>query len=160
MTVFPIVTTEKEYAMLKHVSALFLISFLATTSAMAAETPSTVPGVEIVDVAKAKDLIAKGIKYYDVRVPSDYAEGTIKGAVSLPYTSVSANTPDFDASKDSWAVAKLPADKATPILIFGNGPAGWRHYKASVLAAKAGHKTVYWLRVGVDGWKAAGNKLD
>jgi rhodanese-related sulfurtransferase len=146
--------------MLKRIIALFLMSFLAAASVMAAETPSTVPGVEIVDVAKAKDLIAKGIKYYDVRVPSDFAEGTIKGAVSLPYTNGSANAPDFDASKDIWVVAKLPADKATPILIFGNGPSGWRHYKASVLAAKAGHKTVYWLRAGVDGWKAAGNKLE
>jgi rhodanese-related sulfurtransferase len=149
--------------MLKRFVALFLLSFLATTAttgAMAAETPSTVPGVEIIDVAKAKDLIAKGIKYYDVRVPSDFAEGTIKGAVSLAYTNASNNAPDFDASKDKWAVEKLPADKATPILIFGNGPSGWRHYKAAVLAAKAGHKTVYWLRAGVDGWKAAGNKLE
>ena len=146
--------------MLKRIVALFLMSFLAAASVMAAETPSTVPGVEIVDVAKAKDLIAKGIKYYDVRVPSDFADGTIKGAVSLPYTNGSANAPDFDASKDVWVVAKLPADKATPILICGNGPSGWRHYKASVLAAKAGHKTVYWLRAGVDGWKAAGNKLE
>jgi rhodanese-related sulfurtransferase len=146
--------------MLKRILALFLMSFLAATSCIAAETPSTVPGVEIIDVAKAKDLIAKGIKYYDVRVPSDFAEGTIKGAVNIPYTNGSTNAPDFDASKDKWAVEKLPADKATPILIFGNGPSGWRHYKASVLAAKAGHKTVYWLRAGVDGWKAAGNKLD
>jgi rhodanese-related sulfurtransferase len=146
--------------MLKRILVSFLMPFLAATSSIAAETPSTVPGVQIVDVAKAKDLIAKGIKYYDVRVPSDFAEGTIKGAVSIPYTNGSANTPDFDASKDVWAVAKLPADKATPVLIFGNGPSGWRHYKASVLAAKAGHKTVYWLRAGVDGWKAAGNKLD
>jgi rhodanese-related sulfurtransferase len=146
--------------MLKSIITLFLMSFLAVTGSFAAETPSTVPGVEIVDVAKAKDLIAKGIKYYDVRVPSDFAEGTIKGAVNIPYTNGSENNPNFDASKDKWAVEKLPADKATPILIFGNGPSGWRHYKASVLAAKAGHKTVYWLRAGVDGWKAAGNKLD
>jgi rhodanese-related sulfurtransferase len=146
--------------MLKRFLAVFLLSFVSATGAMAADTPSAVPGVEIVDVAKAKDLIAKGIKYYDVRVPSDFAEGTIKGAVSLPYTNTSSNTPDFDGGKDVWAVAKLPADKATPILIFGNGPSGWRHYKASVLAAKAGHKAVYWLRAGVDGWKAAGNKLD
>jgi len=146
--------------MLKRIFAMFMLSFLAVTGVMAQETPSTVPGVEIIDVAKAKDLIAKGIKYYDVRVPSDFAEGTIKGAVSLPYTNVSANAPDFDASKDKWAVEKLPANKAEPILIFGNGPSGWRHYKAAVLAAKAGHAKVYWLRPGVDGWKAAGNKLD
>jgi len=146
--------------MLKRIFAMFMLFFLAATGVMAQETPSTVPGVEIVDVAKAKDLIAKGIKYYDVRVPSDFAEGTIKGAISLPYTNVSANVPDFDASKDKWAIEKLPANKAEPILIFGNGPFGWRHYKASVLAARAGHTKVYWLRAGVDGWKAAGNKLD
>jgi rhodanese-related sulfurtransferase len=146
--------------MLRRSVVIFLLSFLTAISVMAAETPSTVPGVEIIDVAKAKDLIAKGIKYYDVRVPSDFADGTIKGAVSVPYTNGSANAPDFDASKDVWPLAKLPADKGTPILIFGNGPSGWRHYKASVLAAKAGYKTVYWLRAGVDGWKAAGNKLD
>ena len=146
--------------MLKRLLAMFLISFLASANVMAAETPSTVPGVEIVDVAKAKDLIAKGIKYFDVRVPSDFAEGTIKGATSVPYTNSSANAPDFDGSKDIWPLAKLPADKAAPILIFGNGPSGWRHYKASVLAANGGYKKVYWMRAGVDGWKAAGNKLD
>jgi rhodanese-related sulfurtransferase len=78
--------------MLKRILVSFLMPFLAATSSIAAETPSTVPGVQIVDVAKAKDLIAKGIKYYDVRVPSDFAEGTIKGAVSIPYTNGSANT--------------------------------------------------------------------
>lgn len=146
--------------MLQRIFALLLMAFLPFTGAFAAETPSTVPGVEIIDAAKAKDLIAKGIKYYDVRVTSDFAEGHIKGAIGLPYTNVSENKPDFDGSKDSWAVGKLPADKAEPILIYGNGPGGWRHYKASVLAVKAGHKKVYWLRGGVDEWKAKGNALE
>lgn len=70
--------------MLKRVFVLFMLSFLSATGVMASETPSTVPGVEVIDVAKAKDLIAKGIKYYDVRVASDFAEGTIKGAIHVP----------------------------------------------------------------------------
>lgn len=146
--------------MLNRTFALLLMLALPAVTAMAAETPSTVPGVEIIDVAKAKDLIAKGINYYDVRVTSDFAEGHIKGAVSLPYTNASENKPDFDSSKDNWAVTKLPADKATPVLIYGNGPSGWRHYKASVLAVKAGHKKVYWLRGGIDEWKAKGNPIE
>jgi rhodanese-related sulfurtransferase len=146
--------------MLQRIFILFLMAFLPVSSVFAAETPSTVAGVEIIDAAKAKDLIAKGIKFYDVRVTSDFAEGHIKGAVGLPYTNGSENKPDFDASKDKWAADKLPADKAEPILIYGNGPGGWRHYKASVLAVKAGHKKVYWLRGGVDEWKAKGNTLE
>ncbi|MDO8958104.1 MAG: rhodanese-like domain-containing protein [Rhodocyclaceae bacterium] len=124
--------------------------------AQATDTPSTVPGVEIIDSAQAKALMDKGVKMYDVRVPGDYAEMHIKGAISLPYTSKSENVPNFDASKDIWDVTKLPADKAVPIIIQGNAPAGWRHYKASVLAVKAGHKKVYWLRNGINEWKAKG----
>lgn len=137
-------------------SLALLAAAPALAQAPAAETPSSVPGVDIVTVEQAKSLIDKGIKFYDVRVPGDFAEGHIKGAVSLAYTNKSENKPDFDASKDLWDVSKLPKDKAEPILIYGNAPAGWRHYKASVLAVKAGHKKVYWLRDGIDGWKKKG----
>jgi 3-mercaptopyruvate sulfurtransferase SseA len=61
---------------------------------------------------------------------------------------------------DVWDVTKLPADKAQPLIIQGNSPIGWRHYKASVLAAKAGHKKVYWLRNGIAEWKAKGFPLE
>ncbi|MBS3935722.1 MAG: rhodanese [Sulfuritalea sp.] len=150
-------------SLLQRISALLLPAFIAVflpaSQALANETPSSVPGVEIVNVAKAKELIAGGIKFYDVRVPADFADGHIKGAVSLPYTNASENKPDFDASKDVWAVNRLPANKSEPILIYGNSPKGWRHYKASVLAARAGHTKVYWLRDGIDAWKAAGNPV-
>lgn len=145
-----------KYLLSVCMSLAFFSAAPALAQAPGGETPSSVPGVEIVTVDQAKALIDKGIKFYDVRVPSDYAEAHIKGAISLPYTNKSENKPDFDASKDLWDVGKLPKDKAEPILIYGNLPTGWRHYKASVLAVRAGHKKVYWLRDGIDGWKKKG----
>lgn len=140
---------------------LVALSCLAVAAAAQAQAPATltpdkVPGVEIVNAAAAKALADKGVKMYDVRVPADFADEHIKGAINIPYTNKSENKPDFDASKDSWDVNKLPADKNTPIIIYGNAPEGWRHYKASVLAVKAGYKKVYWLRNGIKEWKEKG----
>lgn len=135
-------------------------AFLSAASALANETPSTVKGVEIIDSAKAKSLMDSGVKMYDVRVANEYAESHIKGTINIPYKNNSANTPDFDGSKDVWDTSKLPADKAQPIIIQGNAPIGWRHYKASVLAVKAGYKKVYWLRNGIAEWKAKGMPVE
>jgi len=138
------------------VAASALFAFLAPMPSFGQETPSTVKGVEIIDSVKAKSLMDGGVKMYDVRVANEFADTHIKGTVSVPYKNNSANTPDFDGSQDVWDVSKLPADKAQPIIIQGNSPIGWRHYKASVLAVKAGHKKVYWLRNGIAEWKAKG----
>jgi rhodanese-related sulfurtransferase len=119
-------------------------------------TPGTVKGVEIIDSVKAKSLMDGGVKMYDVRVANEFADVHIKGTVNIPYKNNSANKPDFDGSVDVWDISKLPADKAQPIIIQGNSPIGWRHYKASVLAVKAGYKKVYWLRNGIAEWKAKG----
>jgi len=135
------------------VTATAFASFSAVT-ALAGDTPATVKGIEIIDSVKAKSLMESGVKMFDVRVANEFAESHIKGTVNIPYKNVSANAPDFDASQDSWDVSKLPADKAQPIIIQGNSPIGWRHYKASVLAVKAGYKKVYWLRNGIAEWKA------
>jgi rhodanese-related sulfurtransferase len=141
-------------------AALSSVSLLSAGIALAEETPSTVKGVEIIDSAKAKSLMDSGVKMYDVRVANEYAESHIKGTVSIPYKNNSTNTPDFDGSMDVWDVSKLPADKAQPLIIQGNSPIGWRHYKASVLAVKAGHKKVYWLRNGIAEWKAKGFPME
>ena len=140
-----------------------VVSFaaLSATFAFADETtPSTVSGVEIIDSVKAKSLMDSGVKMYDVRVANEFADAHIKGTINVPYKNNSANTPGFDGSKDVWDISKLPADKAQPIIIQGNSPIGWRHYKASVLAVKAGYKKVYWLRNGIAEWKAKGLPLE
>lgn len=137
-------------------AALASLAFLTAVPVLANETPSTVKGVEIIDSAKAKSLMDSGVKMYDVRVANEFADMHIKGTISVPYKNNSANTPEFDGSQDVWDVSKLPADKSQPLIIQGNSPIGWRHYKASVLAVKAGHKKVYWLRNGIAEWKAKG----
>jgi rhodanese-related sulfurtransferase len=142
------------------ISTFAVTAFACAMPAFSDETPVTVKGVEIIDSAKAKSLLESGVKMFDVRVANEYAEKHIKGTVSIPYKSNSSNAPDFDGSKDVWDVSKLPADKSEPIIIQGNSPIGWRHYKASVLAVKAGHKKVYWLRNGIAEWQAKGFPLE
>lgn len=141
-------------------SAFASLALLSAAPVLANETPSTVKGVEIIDSMKAKSLMESGVKMYDVRVANEYADEHIKGTISIPYKNKSANSVDFDASQDSWDVSKLPTDMNQPIIIQGNSPIGWRHYKASVLAVKAGHKKVYWLRNGIAEWKAKGLPLE
>jgi rhodanese-related sulfurtransferase len=133
---------------------------LLSVPALAEETPGTVKGVEIIDSAKAKSLMDSGVKMYDVRVANEFAESHIKGTISIPYKNNSTNTVNFDGKLDVWDVTKLPADKAQPIIIQGNSPIGWRHYKASVLAVKAGHTKVYWLRNGIAEWKTKGFPIE
>lgn len=124
--------------------------------AMAADTPDSLNGAILVDGAKAKSLIDSGVVAIDARVANEYAESHIKGAVNVPYKEKSAKAVNFDAKQDSFDLGKLPADKSAPILVYCNGPECWKSYKASTEAIKAGHKTVYWFRLGMPEWKAKG----
>ena len=121
-----------------------------------ADTPESLQGATLVDAAKAKAMIDSGAKAIDSRVANEYAEAHIKGAMSIPYKEKSAKAADFDASQDSFDTSKLPADKNAAVLFYCNGAECWKGYKAASAAIKAGHKTVYWFRLGLPAWKAAG----
>lgn len=131
-------------------------ALLASTPAIAAETPASLKGAEVVDAAKAKSLMDGGAKMIDTRVANEYAEAHIKGAINVPYKEKSAKAADFDASLDSFDVAKLPADMNAAIITQCNGAECWKSYKGAVAAIKAGHKKVYWFRGGFPEWKAKG----
>jgi len=149
-----------------HALKASLLTFVAATAmsiagfASANETPSSLKGAEIVDAAKAKALVDGGAKMIDTRVSNEYAEAHIKGAISAPYKEKSAKKADFDASLDSFDLAKLPADKSTPIITQCNGPECWKSYKGAAAAIKAGYKKVYWFRGGFPEWKAKGYAVD
>jgi rhodanese-related sulfurtransferase len=132
------------------------LAVLLFGNAAFADTPDSLKGAILVDVAKAKSLVDAGIMVIDARVANEYAESHIKGAVSVPYKEKSAKAVDFDASQDSIDLSKLPADKNKAILVYCNGPECWKSYKASIAAIKAGYKTVYWFRLGIPEWKAKG----
>ena len=139
---------------------LVLTLFTSLSLAATVETPTSLKGTELVDATKAKSLMDSGVKIIDTRVAIEFAEAHIKGAINVPYKEKSAKAIDFDASQDSFDVAKLPADKNAAIIMQCNGPECWKSYKASVAAMKAGYNKIYWFRGGFPEWKAKGYPVE
>jgi len=135
---------------------LAIAALVASSAALATQTPQNLAGVKVVTAAEVQQLQAKGVPLIDARVAAEYADKTIKGAVSVPYKEKSEKAPDFDRKKDTFDIAKLPADKNAPLVFFCNSGECWKSYKASVIARDAGYKQVYWFRGGFPEWSAAG----
>jgi rhodanese-related sulfurtransferase len=136
----------------------FLMAFGAMTVsvAMAAETPATLAGVKNVTAEEVKKMLEDGVPVIDTRVAAEYAEKTIKGAISVPYKEKSAKDPGFDSSQDQFDLAKLPANKSAPVVFFCNSGECWKSYKASVVAQKAGYTRINWFRGGFPEWSGKG----
>ncbi len=124
-------------------------------SALAQETPAAAPaGVKLVEAKAVQDLLAKGAVLIDTRRANEFAEATIKGAISVPYDpEKSAKDANFDAAQDKYDMGKI-ADKNKDYVVFCNSGTCWKSYKAAVVMAKAGYKNVHWYRNGVPDWKA------
>jgi rhodanese-related sulfurtransferase len=133
-------------------SSLFLV---VGGSAFAQETPATAPaGVKLVEAKAVQDLQAKGAVLIDTRRANEFAEATIKGAISVPYDpEKSAKDANFDAAQDKYDMSKI-ADKNKDYVVFCNSGTCWKSYKAAVMMAKAGYKNVHWYRNGFPDWKA------
>lgn len=131
-------------------------ALLFGSTCFAVDTPASLNGAEVVDAAKAKSLMDGGAKMIDARVAAEYAEGHIKGAVSVPYKEKSAKAADFDAGQDSFDLTKLPGDKNAALIFQCNGAECWKSYKAAAAAIKDDYKKVYWFRGGFPEWKAKG----
>lgn len=129
---------------------------LAPIGALAADVPPALPGTKLVAADEVMKLLAQGTPAVDVRVASEYADGHIKGAISVPYREKSAKAINFDATEDSFNLGKLPADKAAAMVMYCNGPDCWKSFKAATAAIKAGYTNVYWYRAGFPDWKAKG----
>lgn len=97
-----------------------------------------------------------GMVAASVTLAAEYAEKTIKGAISVPYKEKSAKEPGFDAAQDQFDLAKLPANKAAPLVFFCNSGECWKSYKASVVAQKAGYTKINWFRGGFPEWSSKG----
>jgi rhodanese-related sulfurtransferase len=140
--------------------ALITLGFMATTGASYAadahpETPASAPaGVKLVDAKQVQELQAKGAIIVDTRKASEYGEGSIKGAINVPYDpEKSAKSADFDASQDHFDMSKL-GDKNATIVVYCNSGTCFKSYKASVVLSKNGYKNIYWYRDGFPDWKA------
>lgn len=141
----------------KLCKSMLILGLVSAPAAFAAETPTTPPaGVTIVDAAKAKELQGKGAIMVDSRKASEFGEGTIKGAISVPYDpEKSAKSADFNAAEDHFDMGKLK-DKNATYVVFCNSGTCFKSYKASAVMAKNGYKNVYWYRDGYPDWKAKG----
>lgn len=136
----------------------FLAACIGAAAGMASatETPTTLAGAKNVTADEVKKMLDSGVPVIDTRVAAEYAEKTIKGAKSVPYKEKSAKAASFDASQDQFDLAKLPQDKAAPIVFFCNSGECWKSYKASTVAIKAGYTKVYWFRGGFPEWMHSG----
>lgn len=143
--------------MMKTLRHLAAAVGLATTmlAANAQETPTTAPaGVKLVEAKEVQALQAKGALIVDTRRANEFAESTIKDAISVPYDpEKSAKDANFDPAQDKFDLAKFP-DKNKDIVTFCNSGTCWKSYKAAVMLAKNGYKNVYWYRNGMPDWKA------
>jgi len=123
-------------------------------------TPTSLPGARIVSVAEAKDLMAKGIKVYDVRLQEEFDHGHIPGSILVPYGEASAKEVGFDPADDKFDLSKLPADKNTTFIMYCDGTICWKSYKSSQMAIKNGWKNVIWFRGGFPEWKETGMPVE
>ena len=145
----------------KSIASLAAVLTLVVAPALAdeikPETPTSVKGARIITVDEAKGLLdKKAASFFDTRSPLNFGKGHVPGAILIAYKEKSEYVQDFDARQDSFDIARLPADKNARIVIHSDGPSGWKSYKATVLAVKAGYRNVLWMRDGYAGWTAKG----
>lgn len=138
-------------------AALGLGLAFAAPAVMAQETPTTAPdGVKLVDAKGVQALQAQGVVLVDTRRIGEYAEGTIKDAINIPYDpEKSAKDASFDPSQDAFDMSELK-DKAKAVVTFCNSGTCWKSYKAAVVLAKNGYSSVHWYRGGFPDWKNQG----
>jgi rhodanese-related sulfurtransferase len=140
--------------LVKHIAAALLV--VGLTSAAFAETPAALVGTKLATAEDVVKLQAAGALVVDSRIASEYADGHIKGAVSIPYREKSEKSANFDAGQDEFNLAKLPADKRAPLVVYCNGPECWKSFKAGTAAVKAGYTNIYWYRAGFPDWTSKG----
>lgn len=136
--------------LLLAVFALFSpMSFADAGKAAVRADGSKTLSVQIVSPADAEKLMkdVPGLIVLDVRTPDEFAAGHIKGARNI----------DFFGSDFEKQVAALDATK--PVLI--HCASGNRSSQAlDQIKDSAKFPTVYHLKVGFSGWKAAGKPIE
>ncbi len=131
------------------------LTFVSSLTLAEEETPNAIPGGTFVNADQAKAQFDKGAVFVDARVPAEYAEKHIKGAISVVYKETHKKVAKLDP-KDSFDLTKLPADKSKAMVFYCNGSPCWRGYKGADAAIKAGYKKVSWFRDGLPAWEAKG----
>lgn len=157
---------QKLVGALRKGNALNLAMSAATSAdfkgiaSMLNTTPTSLPGARIVSAAETRDLMAKGIKVYDVRLQEEYDHGHIPGSLLVPYGEASAKEVGFDPAEDKFDLSKLPPDKNATFIMYCDGTICWKSYKSAQMAIKNGWKNVIWFRGGFPEWKESGMPVE
>lgn len=135
--------------MQKSVSGLIILAATLVLSACASlNSLGETPGVTMVDVSTAKDLLDRDVAFVDLR-GYEYIEGHVPGAVHL----------DWNKSFDEENLAKVVnKDQALVLYCYGHGC--FRSRKASSLAVAWGYQKVYHFAGGYRVWKAKGYPVE
>lgn len=119
------------------------------------DTPTSLRGGTVIGIDEAKGLLdKKSAAFFDTRNALNFGKGHVPGATIISYKEKSDFSPNFDAAQDTFELGKLPTDKSARLVIYSDGPKGWKSYKAATLAINAGYKNVMWMRDGFAGWTA------
>jgi rhodanese-related sulfurtransferase len=124
-----------------HKSILFLLIILAA----ACNDSKTVQNVDGRRFNEILDSVP-GAQIVDVRTPEEFGEGKIAGAVNI------------DWQNSSFAANAQGLNKNIPVLVYCRS--GKRSAEAAKWFSDNGFRTVYQLEGGIQGWQAAGNKVD
>jgi rhodanese-related sulfurtransferase len=112
-------------------------------------SPETVPGATTIDTARAKTLFDSGAIFVDVRNVADWEAGRIPGAVHLEI--------DQGLNEASLRALARP-DKA--VVMYCNGTKCPRSSQAAAAAVGWGFTRVFYYRLGLPDWQAAGYPVE
>jgi sulfur dioxygenase len=95
-----------------------------------------------IDVARARELLAAGVTFIDVREPAEWEKGTIAGAVCIPRGVL------------EWKAGAEPrlADRAAPVVVYCQS--GGRSALAARALEELGWNAVQSLAGGYAAWSA------
>lgn len=139
------------------VAAMMLAMMGSAIAQVQLPTPTTLAGGKVITAEDGRKLLDKKAGFFvDTRNVVNFGKGHVPGAHAIPYKGDSADVEAFDASKDKFDLSHLPPAKDQALVFYSDGPTGWKSYKASVWAIKAGYKNVNYMRAGWSDWQAKG----
>lgn len=125
---------------MKKIIALLTVALIATASYAAEFADLSIKEVKALTESKQAVII-------DVNGTESFNKGRVPGALN------------YEAIQDKLA-SKLPADKNALIVAYCGNPKCKAYKEAAEAAVKLGYTNVKHMSAGIQGWKAAGEKVE
>lgn len=134
------------------------------TGAMHGETPATLSGATVVDLAGVEALLPEHPLFLDVGPAPHKPEGLPRGRLWLPtHRSIpgavwmpGAGLAPLEAGREARFIRRIAelskGDKTRPIVVFCQ-PACWGSWNAGKRLVGEGYTRVHWFPAGINGWQ-------